>query len=254
MIMQNRPARFVIMCQPRTGSYLLVDLLNQFSDIVCHGEIFKPPRLEMLQWAKKRIPFTAEERDKYPITFVRSVLDLTPNRVAGFKMFATHNAFARQFILEDPGIRKVILSRSPLESYISYKRANLTGEWVGRKRNSLVAEAKGAGPKVRFERAEFMHHVKRAETLHSEYAEIEAFTKQEFLRISYDDVVKIEPVRRLAGVLGSKDLSASLAPTLRKQIVEPLEDIVENHEEMVKCLGGDYKSTLVRASENISGG
>jgi LPS sulfotransferase NodH len=231
-VQQKRPARFAIMCRARTGSYLLVDLLNQFSDIVCHGEVFKQTHMEMNNFALQRLSYTVAERDAYPITFIGSIFSLTPNRITGFKVFESHNAVARQYILENSNIRKIILTRNPLDSYISLLRAKQTGEWVKKKIPSDSSRQQNPAVKLRFELNDFTQHVHWITAAEQRYAEAEVFTKQKFFRIGYEEVAQIEPVRKVAEFLEGCDLTASLAPTMEKQISEPLENIVENYEEM----------------------
>ncbi len=235
MKQNNSPDRFVILCQNRTGSYLLVDLLGQFSDIMCHGEVFKPNAIELAGWVKGVVAMTIEEREKYPITYVNRLYRATPKKISGFKMFASHNNIARQYVLESRNITKIILTRSHIDTYISNQRARITGEWVNR-----IAQGRrkkdDSDLKIPFLPEVFEVHRQKAIEIQQEYAACETFTKQSFIRIAYEEVAQLEPVRLLARKLGSTAEPESLVPTLKKQITKPLEEIVENFDEMQRYL------------------
>ena len=68
--------RFVILCHPRTGSYLLTDILNRQNGVICHEEIFKRNRVELEEQYLEKLGLTRndgcyttwEERDAGVVT------------------------------------------------------------------------------------------------------------------------------------------------------------------------------------------
>lgn len=229
------PTRFVILCQNRTGSYLLVDLLNQFSDVICHGEVFKPSAIELAGWLKNAVGMNVKEREKYPITYLNRIFKATPKKIAGIKMFWSHNAIAKQYVLENRHIAKIVLTRDHLGTYISNQRARLTGEWT-RKATPGGPEVKDADVKIVFEPQVFEKHRQTAIKIQETYSAFERFTGQTFIRIEYDEVAQIEPVREVAKLLGSKANPEQLVPSLKKQITGPIEEMVANYDEMQSYL------------------
>ena len=232
---QSSSRRFAIFCRARTGSYLLVDILNQFDDINCYGEIFKPGKVELPPWTAAKLATSIEDRDKYPITFVNALYGLTPRKITGMKVFSSHNEVALHYLAETKGIKKVLLTRRPVDSYISLKKAQLTHEWVKRTKNA-DAQSSAAKPdkdvKIQFDRVQFERYRRESEDYDQWCADLETYTGQTFFRISYEEVAAIDPVRPLAEFLGSKDRSAELKPRLEKQIKQPFEELVENYDEM----------------------
>ncbi|OBX36642.1 hypothetical protein A8U91_00985 [Halomonas elongata] len=65
--------KFIIACLPRTGSYRLVDILNQQEGVVCHGEVFKKTGIELNDEYLKEVSLTEEDikrRDADPASFM----------------------------------------------------------------------------------------------------------------------------------------------------------------------------------------
>ena len=135
--MSNQSTCFVILTEARTGSNLLVSLLDSHPDINCHSEVFhrktvyaKPPLDAM----------SVEWRDAH----VEEVLDaifadkdrgerLLAN---GFKLFYYHKPKLILRLARDPKVKFIVLRRNDkLSQYSSRKIALKTGRWAGPKEN-----------------------------------------------------------------------------------------------------------------------
>lgn len=144
---------FVILTQPRSGSYLLVDLLNQFPGVLCHGEMFKPHRLKVAKDVSQQINWTIEDRDGRPIYCMREILAIGDDTATGFKLFPDHNRRLWRNVMSSEDIHKIVLLRHPISRYLSRLRAETTGSWVqpikkskaGRKRKAAAAPIKRGG-------------------------------------------------------------------------------------------------------------
>jgi len=136
------PTQFFIYCIPRTGSYHLSSLLDSAPDVVCHGELFKPERLELRGVYKSRIQVTTvQERDSAPLDYLGSIRDLEPDRNFGFKLFPQHanRVPAIRALFKDRDWKIIILARDPIETYASMMRARETMVWTKRKLKGLLA-------------------------------------------------------------------------------------------------------------------
>lgn len=243
--MPNTPThRFVVLCRARTGSNLLVDLLNKFSDINCYGEVFKTHRLDLPDAVKKKLGATKKNRDQFPISFLNNLYDLDQSKITGLKLFFSHNIIARHFLAETKNVSKILLTRSPIDSYVSFLVANSTKKWVksAPRRNWLFKLNKARdrdeekSQEVMFDAMKFEEYLKSGTEFERWCEDVEKYTGQSFYRIDYAEVAAIEPVRQLAKFLGTKDISAKLVPKLEKQIKKPLHEIVTNYDEMEKHL------------------
>src|SRR5580693_4511868 len=104
--------RFVILAAPRTGSNWLCSLLNSHPEILCHHEVFNPAGIfYALGHRDGTLDLgTIEERDRRPLEFLerlwRAPLGLP---CVGFKMTRGQDERVVQAVLEDRGVRKILL-------------------------------------------------------------------------------------------------------------------------------------------------
>jgi hypothetical protein len=74
---------------------------------------------------------TVEQRDADPMGFLRKLTSLNKFKIVGFKIFLEHASRTNTLrLLSNPGWKKVVLFRDPMEVYASILRANATKVWV----------------------------------------------------------------------------------------------------------------------------
>jgi LPS sulfotransferase NodH len=217
---------FVVFCQPRTGSYHLVSLLGSAPDIVCHGEAFKPGRIELQPAALAALGLAAGDiapRNADPVGFVERLQALsTPSAILGFKLFVNHlvaHKGLRRAVLLAPGWRKLVLQRNPVRTYASRLRAEQTGLWtlpVGRSRASELLHAP-----VRFEAVAFDKHLQEHEKFGRLVDAAAAVPGNPLLRLDYDDLLQdgAGPGGLAAALrfVGSAAAPGALRSTLQRQ-------------------------------------
>lgn len=221
---------FTIITLPRSGSYLLVDLLNQIPRVKCHPEIFKSGRLELDPDIKKSIKWTVAGRDKRPILYMRAVLATGDHDATGFKLFPEHNKRIFSHIVSGKYIHKIVLLRHPLSRHISRLRAEATGRWVERKDDTRQQHSKVffAFASDRFEQF-LLHHNRFAEDLASAAASHPAA----YTLIDYEEVISLRALERICRSLGVPPVdTATITPSLQKQTKETLPELVSNYNEM----------------------
>ena len=141
---------FVVFAEMRTGSNFLEANLNALPSVHCLGELFNPHfigypnRTEMLE-------FTQEMRDADPIRLVRAVK--AHEGLAGFRCFHDHDARVIDKAIRDTRCAKIVLTRNPLESYVSWKIAQETGQW------KLTNVTRRKDAQATFDAGEFDAHV-----------------------------------------------------------------------------------------------
>ncbi|MEM6277607.1 MAG: nodulation protein NodH, partial [Pseudomonadota bacterium] len=111
---------FVLFAEMRTGSNFLEANINRYSDLACLGEVFNPHFLAYPD-TEELLGFTQAQRDADPLALVAAIRD--QKGVQGFRFFHDHHAAILEHIVEDPRCAKVILTRNPVESYVSWKIA-----------------------------------------------------------------------------------------------------------------------------------
>lgn len=111
---------FVLFAEMRTGSNYLEESLNALPDVTCHGEVYNPTflghhnRFELFG-------FDMDRRERDPIGLLDAIIAQTEG-LPGFRLFHDHDDRVVERVLPDPRIAKVILTRNPLDSYVTQDR------------------------------------------------------------------------------------------------------------------------------------
>ncbi len=221
---------FVVFAEMRTGSNFLEQNINQFSDLHSYGELFNP---HFIGGANKQelLGVTMVAREKDPFQVVAAIKAVDPDVVPGFRFFNDHDPRILQKCLDDPTCGKVILTRNPLDSYISRKIAAVTGQW---KLTNLNHQKTAA---VEFDAAEFLAHVEVNQAFQVKLLNALQTSGQTAFYINYDDIHSVEVLNGLAKFLGSAHRVEAVNTDLKKQNPASLESKVTNFSEMQQALG-----------------
>ncbi len=236
--MSNKFDGFVLFAEMRTGSNHLEESLNQISDVASFGEAFNPAFMGAHNKTELfGIDMAARAADPMPL------LDaiLGQEGISGFRYFHNHDPRVLDRVLEDTRIAKVILTRNPLDSYISLSIAAKTGQW--RLTNPKMAKA----AKARFNGAEFDALLDAKRTFRERIAHALKVTGQSAYWIAYEDIGDLEVLNGLATFLGASDRLKEVPGRLKRQNPGELEDKVENADEMRAHLRGLDPFALDRA-------
>jgi hypothetical protein len=225
----RRFTHFIIFAEMRTGSNLLEETLNQFADLRCDGELFNP---YFVGGPNRGDPFgfNLKKREKDPLALLAAIRDADPKVIPGFRFFHNHDPRILTACLEDPACAKVILTRNPLDSYVSRKIAAETDQWkltnIKHKKSAVIDfDAVEFGDYLA-ERAEFqdlIRHVLQA-------------SGQTAYHIAYDDLHTLEILNGLARFLGSSQKIDELTTSLKPQNPAGLREKVRNYDAMVASL------------------
>ncbi|MFD0859297.1 sulfotransferase family 2 domain-containing protein [Roseovarius aquimarinus] len=232
---------FVVLAEMRTGSNLLESHLNAFQSFECHGEAFNPA---FIGYPNKTeiLGITQAMREGDPARLIGTIRDKS-NGMGGFRLFHDHDARAIEICLADPRCAKIVLTRNPAESYVSWKIAQETGQW------KLTNVKRRKGAKATFDAAEFERHVTSLQAFQLEVQRALQISGQTAFYISYEDLNEIEIINGLARFLGADEALGALGDTLKIQNPEPLSDKVANFDEMAEALSGLDRFNLTRTPE-----
>ena len=219
---------FVILAGMRTGSNYLEANLNAAPGVKCYGEVFNPAfigkkdQLEMLGHS-----LAAREVD--PLILLRKLREATTD-LSGFRFFHDHDPRILAAVLADGNCAKIILTRNPLESYISLRIARETGQWkLGDGRAIKTA-------KVRFEAKGFEAYLEQTQNFADQVRRGLQHNGQTAFHLDYND---LQDLGVLNGVFRFLGVAAQLdAPdaALKKQNPAPLTEKVTNPAEMEAAL------------------
>jgi len=228
---------FVVFAEMRTGSNLLEAALNALPGVTCHGEAFNPA---LIGYPKRSdlLGITKAARDADPLQLWARIREA--EGLNGCRFFHDHDPRVLETMLDDPRCAKIVLTRNPVESYVSLKIARATNQWKlgdAKHRKEALAE---------FDAAEFEAHL--AELQGFQIVLMNALQKsgQTAFYIDYEDAQDIEVLNGLATWLGAKGRLDALPSSLVVQNPEALEDKVANFAAMEASLAKIDRFNLSR--------
>jgi len=236
--MTHRFDYFVVFAEMRTGSNFLESNLNAFDGIECHGEAFNP---HFIGYPNKTelLGLTQVERDEEPARLIGAIKGQSQG-IGGFRFFHDHDPRVLDHALDDPRCAKIILTRNPVDSYVSWKIAQATGQWkltnVKRRRDARVA----------FDPGEFETHVANLQAFQVFLLNRLQATGQTAFYVAYEDLQSVEVMNGMARYLGCEARLEALDASLKPQNPEPLESKVSNFKEMEQALAGRDPYNLTR--------
>lgn len=229
---------FVVFAEMRTGSNFLEANLNVFDNITCHGEAFNPyfigyPNNDPI------LGVDLKTRDSNPSTLLNAIRNDAPG-LSGFRYFHDHDPRVFDAIMADESCAKVILTRNPVESYVSWKIAQNTGQW---KLTDLKAHK--AGQAV-FDAPEFSAHLEALQAFQITLLNRLQTTGQTAFYVAYEDLQSVDVMNGLARFLGVDEALDALDKSLKKQNPSPIAAKVRNYDEMQNALSKLDRFDLTR--------
>ncbi|MFT3690638.1 nodulation protein NodH [Paenirhodobacter sp.] len=218
---------FVVLAGMRTGSNLLEAALNALPGVTCHGEAFNPA---LIGYPKRSalLGMTRAERDADPLALWARI-KAAPG-LNGCRYFHDHDPRLLAPMLADPACAKIVLTRNPVESYVSLQIARATGQWKlgdARNRKSVRAE---------FDPAGFEAHLAAVQGFQIHILHGLQTSGQSAFYVDYDDLQDLEVLNGLAAWLGVEGRLAALPDSLVVQNPEPIEAKVGNFAQMSAAL------------------
>lgn len=229
---------FVIFAEMRTGSNFLEANLNAFNAFQCHGEAFNPHfigypnRTEILG-------VTQAMRDADPARLIEAI-KIDPGHLGGFRFFHDHDPRVLDLCLDDARCAKIILTRNPVDSYVSWKIAQATGQW------KLTNVKRRKDSRIRFDGMEFENHLSRIQEFQIFLLNRLQTSGQTAFHVAYEDLQDLDVMNGLARFLGSDERLDTLDSSLKKQNPDSLRSKVSNFEGMEEALSGLDRFNLTR--------
>lgn len=228
---------FVVFAEMRTGSNFLEANINMFDGLSCLGEAFNP---HFIGYPEKKEIYgvTRAMRDDDPHAVIDAVRGA--DVLSGFRYFNDHDPRVLDTILNDPKCAKIILTRNPVDSFVSWKIASATGQWKLTNVNHAKSE------QVTFEPAEFEAHVEALQAFQVKLLKKLQITGQTGFYVAYEDLQDVDVMNGLAKFLGCNDQIKSLNKKLKKQNPAPMSSKVANFDDMADALARMDRFNLTR--------
>ncbi len=219
---------FVVFAEMRTGSNLLEVSLNALDGVSSHGELFNHHFVG--QPGKDRgFGVTLAGRDADPISLLTAMRH-ADRALPGFRFFHDHDPRIKDYVLRDSKCAKIILTRNPLDAFISRKIAAKTNQW----RLSDGKDRKDA--RVGFEMAEFQTYLSERSEFQADLRAGLQDAGQAAFAVTYDDIQRAGVINGLAGFLGVDARLKALPRGIKKQNPGRMADKVTNFEAMRRAL------------------
>jgi LPS sulfotransferase NodH len=248
--------KFVIVGVARTGSTLLLDLLNGHEQVIAFGELFRGDGA--IGW--DRWPFRTHQSPRLlrlhaarPVEFLETaVFRRWPREVAavGFKLFYYHARTGSQaavwdHLRSDPDLAIIHLKRlNLLEQYLSLRLAHATNVW------SSLKSAAPVEP-VRLSADDCLRHFQEVQA--QEAACDAHFAGRRVLTVTYESLVadRSSAMARVAAHLGLRP--GPLEAKVVRQRTEPLSRAIANYEELREAFAGSTWERFFREPDTASG-
>lgn len=219
--MSQRFDSFVVFAEMRTGSNFLEANLNALDGVTCHGEAFNsafigyPNRMDICGIDKRT-------RDGDPLVLLNTIR-IQPG-LNGFRYFNDHDPRILSHILSDRRCAKIVLTRNPLDSYVSLLIAQETGQW------KLTDVKRRKDAKVRFNALGFQTHLETLQAFQTKILNSLQTSGQTAFYIAYEDLRDVGVLNGLAAWLDVEGRLDGLDDSLKPQNPGALADKVENPE------------------------
>ncbi|MEY8803226.1 nodulation protein NodH [Leisingera sp. XS_AS12] len=219
---------FVVFAEMRTGSNFLEANLNAYDGLSCHGEAFNP---HFIGYPNRSdlLGVSQSMREADPARLI-DVIKSEPGVLGGFRYFHDHDPRVLDLMLEDPRCAKIILTRNPLDSYVSRKIAQATGQW------KLTNVKRRKEAKAEFDPTEFAFHVTALQEFQVTLLNRLQSSGQTAFYIAYEDLQNLGVMNGLARWLGVTQQLDALDETLKPQNPAPVLSKVSNPEMVQQAL------------------
>lgn len=226
--MAGRFEYFVVFAEMRTGSNFLEENLNDFPGLHCYGEVYNP---HFIGHANKTqlLGMSLQDRERDPADLIKRLQRQTDG-LPGFRFFHDHDPRIKSHCLADPLCAKIVLTRNPVETYVSREIVRQTGQW-------RIGDAKGAKTaQIEFDPSAFATHLADRQAFQIELLRALQESGQTAFYLDYDDIADIDVLNGLARFLGVTEQRKSPTQKTKKQNPQALQDKVRNFEAMSVAL------------------
>ena len=221
---------FVLLANMRTGSNLFEQNIRLYPEFSCHGELFNPSFIGFPNVFEK-FDISMTEREKKPQRLLERFLDREQDTLPGFRLFSDHDDRILEYCLSDPHCAKIVLTRNPLDSFVSHAIARSTDQW------KLTDVSKRKKAKVEFDIIAFRSYLNKLQTFLSKIKRGLQQSGQAAFYLGYDDLNDVDVFNGLAKYLGNAQPLKELDSKIIRQNPEGMAEKVTNFSEMMSQVG-----------------
>lgn len=248
----RRYQKFVVVGVARTGSTLLLDLLNSDEQVLAFGELFRGGAAigwDRWPFQTRQSPRLLRLHDTEPLEFLRTAVYCRwPREIGavGFKLFYYHartgpQAAVWDYLRNATDVAVIHLKRrNILAQYLSLRAAHATNVWSTSKPDAPLEP-------LRLDPEDCLRHF--IEVRGQEEACDAFFGGERMLTIVYEDLVADRGgvMNRVAAHLGLR--LRSMDAKLVRQRTQPLPSAIANYEQLRDCFAGSRWESFFQSPE-----
>lgn len=227
MMSKKKFKYFVLLANMRTGSNLFEENINLYDSFDCHGELFNP---SFVGYPNKEgfSGMDVAERDKDPFKLIRKMIAGSDDTIPGFRLFSDHDPRVLDFVLEDENCAKIVLTRNPLDSFVSHAIARKTDQW------KLTDLHKRKTAKIDFDIAGFKAYINSLSGFARHIRKALQVNGQAAYNLTFKELTSLDVFNGLSVYLGSDEELEAFKEKIKRQNPETLDEKVNNYQEMVE--------------------
>lgn len=211
---------FVVLAGMRTGSNLLEEHLSAMPGLASFGELFNPHFFGAPK-ATERFRISMDARDADPVRVIEAMRRETED-LPGFRLFYDHDPRVIDHVLSDRRAAKIVLSRRPVDSYVSLKVARKTGQW-------WLGDMASARPaKVAFDAAEYAEFLNTLSEFQTRIRHALQTTGQTAFHVDYAELQDDDVIAGLGAFLGAGGAADGSKIRAKVQNPRPVADRLTN--------------------------
>ena len=226
---------FCIIGMMRSGSNYFERLLDNSSELACHGEIFNLAETSKYSTLLKEIlgenifDPSQEALDEYFKELASS------KRIRwGFRIFNDHNERVMQILVASSNVKKILLKRNLLEAYVSLKRAQISQQWLLTNESYRAKDVSAFAIDI----DEFIVFCLRQSLFYNGVIFELNRNKQPFLIVDYQELVTGRANHAIEFFLDLNEPLQNKRVDTIKQNTRKIEDQISNYNEVVNKLQG----------------
>jgi hypothetical protein len=226
------------MAMMRSGSNLLQQKMNAIDGVLCHGEIYNKHQSGLNKTFEKSEAFVTSlktiDRAREPLRYLNQLIELSNADWVGFRLFENHSKSIIPPLIKDDRIGKIILFRNYLESYVSWRIAQQTKQWM-----MTQSGTRKEWQPICISSKEFKKFALEKSLYYKSIIHQCVNANQSYLLIKYSDLNETATDHALLEMLGSYRQLDHSQITIERQNPESLEQKIVNFAEFTKQLAND---------------
>lgn len=221
---------FLILGAGRTGSTCLVEMLDSHEEIMCLPEIFDDNFAKNRETWEKRFEDVKISDNSIANYYCLREHAKNNNKVFGFKFLYQNEKSTdisdynyKELLYKNPKIRKIIVYRNLLETYISDKTGELTDKWSYENTSDV---------KIEFNYNEYVYYcIKRLQYYYNLNLTLSK-SGQLPINLSYSNIVNTSSIKSIVKIL--KLQPHTIKTKTKKQNSHFIHERVSNYEHLVE--------------------